>query len=79
MGFGLSIRHGETGVLAPYGAPQACIGAVVSLRREPQALPRIWRQAQAHVAACDWQRVVDKVCRAANLGGGRWHHRIGTH
>ncbi len=54
----MHVRHGETGVLVPYGEPQAFIDAAVQLARAPQSLGMIRRQARAYAASLDWQYVV---------------------
>src|SRR5215813_1649761 len=56
----MHISHGETGVLVPYGAPQAFIDAAVQLARAPQSLDTIRQQARAYAASLDWQCVVDR-------------------
>jgi glycosyltransferase involved in cell wall biosynthesis len=64
----MHIQHGETGILVPYGEPQAFVDAAVQLARAPQSLDQIRRQARAYVASLDWQSVVD---RFATLLTGR--------
>jgi glycosyltransferase involved in cell wall biosynthesis len=54
------IRHGETGVLAPYGDANAFIDAAANLVREPRSLLHIRRQAREYIAAFDWAGVVEK-------------------
>jgi glycosyltransferase involved in cell wall biosynthesis len=56
----MHITHGETGVLAPYGEPEAFVTTATALAREPQSLPRIRRQAREYVATLGWQRVVQQ-------------------
>ena len=56
----MHVRHGETGVLVPYGEPQAFIDAAVQLARAPLSLGMIRRQARAYAASLDWQCVVER-------------------
>jgi glycosyltransferase involved in cell wall biosynthesis len=56
----MHVTHGETGVLVPYGEPQAFIDAAVQLARAPQSLDMIRQQARAYVASVDWQCVVER-------------------
>jgi glycosyltransferase involved in cell wall biosynthesis len=56
----MHMTHGETGVLVPYGEPQAFIDAAVELARAPQSLYTIRQQARAYVASVDWQCVVER-------------------
>jgi glycosyltransferase involved in cell wall biosynthesis len=56
----MHIRHGETGVLVPYGEPQAFIDAAAQLARAPQSLDQIRQQARAYVTSIDWQCVVER-------------------
>ena len=56
----IHMTHGETGVLVPYGEPQAFIDAAVKLARAPQSLDTIRRQARAYVASVEWQCVVER-------------------
>jgi glycosyltransferase involved in cell wall biosynthesis len=56
----MHITPGETGVLVPYGKPQAFVDAAARLARAPQSLPQIRRQARAYGAAIDWQQVVER-------------------
>ncbi len=56
----MHMTHGETGVLVPYGEPQAFIDAAVKLARAPQSLDTIRQQARAYVASVDWQCVVER-------------------
>jgi glycosyltransferase involved in cell wall biosynthesis len=54
------MRHGETGVLVPYGEPQAFVDAAVNLARVPQSLSTIRQHARTYAAALDWQCVVER-------------------
>jgi glycosyltransferase involved in cell wall biosynthesis len=56
----MHLRHGETGVLVPYGDAQAFIDAAVQLACKPLSLDHIRRQARACAARIDWQCVVDR-------------------
>jgi glycosyltransferase involved in cell wall biosynthesis len=56
----MHMTHGETGVLVPYGEPQAFIDAAVELARAPQSLDTIRQQARAYVVSVDWQCVVER-------------------
>ena len=56
----MHIRHGETGVLVPYGEPQAFVDSAVTLAREPQPLLRIRQQARESVVALSWQRIIER-------------------
>jgi glycosyltransferase involved in cell wall biosynthesis len=56
----LHMTHGETGVLVPYGEPQAFVDAAVKLARAPQSLHTIRQHARAYAASLDWQCVVEK-------------------
>jgi glycosyltransferase involved in cell wall biosynthesis len=56
----MHITHGETGMLVPYGDSKAFVGAAGKLAHDPQSLAKIRRQARAHAASLDWQRVVDR-------------------
>ena len=56
----MHVTHGETGVLVPYGEPQAFIDAAVTLACEPQSLAQIRQQARAYATAVDWQSVVER-------------------
>ncbi len=56
----MHMRPGETGVLVPYGEPQAFVDAAVQLARAPQSLGKIRQQARAYVACVDWQCVVER-------------------
>jgi glycosyltransferase involved in cell wall biosynthesis len=56
----MHITHGETGVLVPYGEPQAFVDAAVKLVPEPQSLYKIRQQARAYVTSLNWQCVVER-------------------
>jgi glycosyltransferase involved in cell wall biosynthesis len=56
----MHMTHGETGVLVPYGEPQAFIDAAVKLARAPQSLDTIRQQARAYVGSVNWQCVVER-------------------
>lgn len=57
---GMHIRHGETGVLAPYGDARAFAEAAHALVRAPQSLRRMRRRARQYVASVDWPSVVER-------------------
>ncbi len=56
----LHIRHGETGVLVPYGDSRAFVDSAASLVWEPQAIHRMRQQAREYVASIKWSRVVER-------------------
>ena len=56
----MHVTHGETGVLVPYGEPQAFIDTAVTLACEPQSLDQMRQQARAYVTSVDWQCVVER-------------------
>lgn len=56
----LHIRHGETGVLAPYGDSRAYVDTAASMVWDPQAISRIRHQAREYVASISWSRVVER-------------------
>jgi glycosyltransferase involved in cell wall biosynthesis len=56
----MHVTHGESGVLVPYGEPQAFIDTGVTLACEPQSLDKIRQQARAYVTSVDWQCVVER-------------------
>jgi glycosyltransferase involved in cell wall biosynthesis len=56
----MHMTHGETGVLVPYGEPQAFVDAAVQLARAPQSLDTIRQHARAYAASLDWQSVVER-------------------
>jgi glycosyltransferase involved in cell wall biosynthesis len=65
----IHIRHGETGVLAPYGNSRAFVDAASRLVREPQSIPMIRRRAREYVMSVDWAHVVERF-EALLTGGG---------
>jgi len=69
----MHMTHGETGVLVPYGEPQAFIDAAVQLARAPQSLAMIRQQARAYVASADWQCVVDRFVTLLTRALGESH------
>ena len=69
----MHITHGETGVLVPYGEPQAFVDAAVQLARVPRSLDTIRRQARTYVASVDWQCVVDRFVTLLTAGLGDGH------
>jgi glycosyltransferase involved in cell wall biosynthesis len=56
----LHIRHGETGMLAPYGDSRAYVETAASLAWDTQAIGRIRHQAREYVASISWSRVVER-------------------
>lgn len=54
------IRHGENGVLIPYGNGASFVDGAVRLIRERQYLELIRRRARQHILAYDWPRVVER-------------------
>lgn len=56
----MHITHGKTGVLVPYGDPEAFVATATDLAREPQALPRMRCQAREYAATLGWQCVVQQ-------------------
>jgi glycosyltransferase involved in cell wall biosynthesis len=72
----MHITQGETGVLVTYGDSQAFVDAAGKLAREPQSLAKIRRQARAHAASLNWQRVVDRF--ATLLTGVLDQHDTGS-
>jgi glycosyltransferase involved in cell wall biosynthesis len=56
----MHIRHGETGVLVPYGEPRAFVDSAVKVTREPQFLQPIRQRARQYVAAVSWQQVIER-------------------
>jgi glycosyltransferase involved in cell wall biosynthesis len=56
----LHIRHGETGMVVPYGDSSAFSDTAASLVWNSQAIHRIGRQAREYVASISWSRVVER-------------------
>ena len=56
----MHMTHGETGVLVPYGEPQAFIDAAVQLACAPQSLAMIRQRARAYVTSVDWHCVIER-------------------
>jgi glycosyltransferase involved in cell wall biosynthesis len=71
----MHIRHGESGVLVPYGSADAFVEAAVALARTPQVLPGIRQQARAHAVTLDWQQVVHRFMA---LLTGTWDKTSGA-
>jgi len=63
------IRHGETGVLVPYGDAKAFVASAVMLLREPLLLNHMRRQAREYITSANWARVVERF--EALLAGDR--------
>jgi glycosyltransferase involved in cell wall biosynthesis len=56
----MHIRHGETGVLVPYGDSTAFVESAAKLVRDPSSLGRIRRQAREYVRSIEWRSVVER-------------------
>jgi glycosyltransferase involved in cell wall biosynthesis len=56
----MHIRHGDTGILAPYGDSRGFVDAALRLIGEPQSIPAIRRQAREYIMSIDWARVVER-------------------
>jgi glycosyltransferase involved in cell wall biosynthesis len=54
----IHIKHGETGLLVPYGDSKAFVDTSADLIREPRSLQKIRQQAREYAAALSWQHVV---------------------
>ncbi len=54
----MHITHGATGVLVPYGEPEAFMSAAAELARDPRSLSSMRHQARESVATLGWQCVV---------------------
>ena len=52
------VRHGESGLVAPWGDPEALTAAAVRLAAEPALAARLRRGARAAVEAQAWDKVV---------------------
>jgi len=70
----MHIRHGETGLLAPFGDAQAFVDLGARLAREPHSLDRIRRQAREDVAAVGWSHIIESF--AALLTGDQSQNSI---
>jgi glycosyltransferase involved in cell wall biosynthesis len=55
-----SVRDGETGVLVPYGDPQAMAEHALLLLRDREYLERMATGARAWAATFDWNRCIDE-------------------
>jgi glycosyltransferase involved in cell wall biosynthesis len=69
----MHVTHGETGVLVPYGEPQAFIDAAVTLACEPRSLDQIRQQARAYATSVDWQCVVERFVTLLTGAPGERH------
>ena len=67
------IRHGETGVLVPYGESRAFVDAAAKLACEPHALHKIRRQAREYATALSWQCVVERFATLLTGALGQSH------
>jgi glycosyltransferase involved in cell wall biosynthesis len=56
----MHIRHGETGVLVPYGDSKAFVDSAAMLLGEPPLLHKIRKQAREYVASIDWPGIVKR-------------------
>jgi glycosyltransferase involved in cell wall biosynthesis len=56
----MHIRHGETGVLVPYGDSTAFVDSAAKLVRDPSSLDKIRRQAREYVTSIEWRYVVEQ-------------------
>jgi glycosyltransferase involved in cell wall biosynthesis len=56
----IHIRHGETGILVPYGESKAFVNSSASLVWESQSIERIGRRAREYVSSIKWSRVVER-------------------
>jgi glycosyltransferase involved in cell wall biosynthesis len=56
----MHVRHGDNGVLVPYGDANAFVASAARLVRAPQSLHPMRRQACRDIAAFDWPQVVDR-------------------
>jgi glycosyltransferase involved in cell wall biosynthesis len=68
---GMHIRHGETGILVPYGEATAFVDAAVKLASAPQSLDRIRQHARAYVTALDWSGIVQRFATLLTEAVGR--------
>jgi len=69
----MHIRHGETGVLVPYGDSHAFVDAAAKLECEPHALHKIRRQAREYAATLSWQHVVERFATLLTGAPGQSH------
>jgi glycosyltransferase involved in cell wall biosynthesis len=69
----MHVTHGETGVLVPYGEPQAFIDAALTLACEPQSLDQMRQQARAYTTSIDWQCVVERFVTLLTEALGESH------
>ena len=56
----IHIRHGETGVLVPYGESRTFIDTAAKLVEKTQSLHQMRRRAREYAASLDWRRVVER-------------------
>jgi glycosyltransferase involved in cell wall biosynthesis len=56
----MHIRHGERGVLVPYGDVGAFIEAAVALARSPQVGRETGARARVYAAGVDWSTIVER-------------------
>jgi glycosyltransferase involved in cell wall biosynthesis len=56
----IHIRHGETGLLIPYGDKERFVESAVRFACEPKSLGMIRQRAREYIKAFDWPRVVEK-------------------
>jgi glycosyltransferase involved in cell wall biosynthesis len=56
----MHIKHGQTGMLAPYGDSQAFTEVALHLIRTSQLIPAIRRSARESVTAVGWAPIVDR-------------------
>jgi glycosyltransferase involved in cell wall biosynthesis len=54
----IHIRHGESGLLAPYGDAKTFVDAAAALVRDRESITRIGRRAREHAISVDWAHVV---------------------
>jgi hypothetical protein len=56
----MHIRHGETGVLVPYGDSTAFVESAARLVRNPSSLGWIRKRAREYIASLKWRSVVER-------------------